>query len=78
MPHKCVQPLMLFLGFASLALSIVTYVLCILVFGQFAQDSVSRTTLFILIMVKAGTWSPFLGMEYYDMIFEHLYHDVQF
>jgi len=69
---------MLGLGYLSILLSIVTYIFCILVFGQLVSDKSIRTILFILFICKAATWSPFLGMEFYDMIFEHVYHDVQF
>lgn len=34
--------------------------------------------MFVLLIVKAVCWSPFLGMELYDTIFEQIYHDVQF
>ena len=78
MPYPCVRPLMLSLGIISFLLSLITYVFCILVFGGLNRDSDLRTVMFILLMVKAISWSPFLGMEMYDMIFEHVYHDVKF
>ena len=34
--------------------------------------------MFACFLAKAITWSPFLGIEMYDTLFEHIYHDVQF
>ena len=34
--------------------------------------------MFVLLIIKAIGWSPFLGMELYDTIFEQIYHDVNF
>lgn len=31
-----------------------------------------------MMMLKAFTWSPFIGWEYYDLLFEHLYMDTQY
>ena len=34
--------------------------------------------LYDIFMIKAVFWSPWVGWEYYDMFFEHLYYDTQY
>ena len=67
---------MLTLGVLSLVMSFVAYVLCILVFAGHSKSW--RAGMFACFTAKAITWSPFLGIEMYDTLFEHIYHDVQF
>ena len=69
---------MLALGGASLLMSIATCVFCFLIFGHLSEDPNVRKVLYICFIAKALTWSPFLGAEYYDTLFEHVYHDVQY
>ena len=76
MPYSWVRPVMLALGVMSLFMSLVSYAFCILVFGGY--DKTLRNVMFAAFIVKAVTWSPFLGMEMYDTIFEQIYHDVNF
>jgi NO-binding membrane sensor protein with MHYT domain len=76
LPYKCCKTLMLIFAFASLLISILSYGLCMLVFGGMRSDY--RKLMFGCLLAKAVTWSPFLGMEFYDTVFEQIYHDVQF
>lgn len=69
---------MLALGIITTITSLATYTLCIFVFGGIAEDPKFRKWVFSSFIVKAVTWSPFLGHEMYDLIFEQLYHDVEF
>ena len=69
---------MLSIGILSLLMSLASFTFCFLVFGGITKDPEIRQWLFIVFIMKALTWSPFLAMEYYDMIFEQIYHDVQF
>ena len=76
MPNRWSQKLMLAIGFVSLGMSVISYILCLLVYGGYIPDL--RRVMFACFMVKAFTWSPFLGMEFYDLVFEQIYHDVNF
>ena len=78
MPNKCIRPLMLGIAFLSLILSLVAFFFCFLVFGGINADEHIRQTMYVLFLIKAISWSPFLGMELYDTVFEQVYHDVQF
>jgi len=69
---------MLTLGVISLLNSVAATTFCFLIFGGITSDPEIRQWMFICFIAKALTWSPFLAMEYYDMIFECVYHDVQF
>ena len=76
MPHRWTRPLVLALGYISLATSILTYVISLVVFGGI--DGSLRRLAFWCFIIKAFTYSPFMGLEFYDTLFEHIYHDVQF
>jgi hypothetical protein len=39
---------------------------------------VNKSWVFDCFIIKAVCWSPFLGWEFYDLIFEHIYLDVQY
>ena len=81
LPYECTRTFMLILGIFTTLASLVTYVFCFLTFGGLAvhnESSELRYLLYSSFLVKSLTWSPFLGLEYYDTIFEHIYHDVQF
>ena len=66
------------LAYLSLVTTILTYVFCIIVFGDVNDNATTRKWCFSIFIIKAIIWSPYVGLEYYDMCFEHLYHDVQF
>ena len=76
MPHKWTKGLMLGLGVSTFLMSILCLILILLAFG--GVHSNLKLYVFISIAVKAFTWSPFLGMELYDTVFEQIYHDVKF
>jgi hypothetical protein len=78
LPFRHARTIMLVLGFATLLMSLVAYVFILLVFGGLKQDPRLRDWVFACFIVKAFTWSPFLGIEFYDTLFEQIYHDVQF
>ena len=67
---------MILIGAISLLLSIITYIFCILIYSDTFSEPKVREWLIVLIFAKAVSWSPFLGLEYYDTLLEHLYHDV--
>ena len=69
---------MVALGVIGLIMSLVSYILCFVVFGGLSDDPSMRKWVFICFIAKAVIWSPFLGLEYYDMVLEQIYHDVQF
>ena len=75
-PYKCSRPFMLTIASASLLMTIVTYIMCLYVFGGISISKGLRSLLFSCFMAKAVLWSPFLGMELYDTLFEQIYHDV--
>lgn len=57
----------------------VTGLLILFSFLAFTPSVTLKTferTFFICLSVKACAWSPFIAVEYYDTIFEHVYHDV--
>ena len=72
------RPFLLTVGVISLLTSVVAYVFVLLVFGGLNKDPSVRQLAFVCFIVKALTWSPFLALEYYDTLFEQIYHDVQF
>jgi len=76
LPYRHTRIFVLIIGYASLILSLVAYVFCLLVFGGLNKDRVIRQSVFVIFIVKGLTWSPFLGMEFYDTLFEQIYHDV--
>ena len=69
---------MMSIGIVSLLISVITYVLCLLIYGGTISEPKARSWIFLCIFAKALSWSPFLGLEYYDTLLEHLYHDVYF
>ena len=78
LPFKHARQVMQSLGVISLIMSICAITLCILIYSGIASEPKLRSWLFLCMFVKATTWSPFIGIEYYDTLFEHIYHDVQF
>ena len=69
---------MLTIGVITLVMSILTYICCLLVFGGLSEEPMWRKFVFAGFIVKAFTWSPFMGHEMYDALFEQIYHDVEF
>ena len=69
---------LLAIGVVSLIVSVAVITMSFLVFGGFSHDPNLRRICFIAFMIKALTWSPFLAMEFYDTLFEQIYHDVMF
>lgn len=78
LPCSCARPFMLTIGVLTLLMTVVAYVFCLLVFGGLSKDPSVRQMVFVCFLVKALTWSPFLALEFYDTLFEQVYHDVQF
>ena len=78
LPFQHARTLMLVVAFITLFMSIITFAFCLLVFGGINSDPDVRTMAFVCIFVKGMTWSPYLGHELYDTVFEQIYHDVQF
>ena len=78
MPCRSARPLLLTVGVMSLLMTLIAYIFCILVFGGLNKDPKVREMVFVCFIVKAITLSPFLALEYYDTLFEQIYHDVQF
>lgn len=75
---KYARETLLLVGFVSLIMTIVT-----IAYSFFAFTPAGKITKFIKIFydciaVKAVCWSPFLACEYYELIFENIYYDVQF
>ena len=78
MPYSHTRCFMLFLAFLSLLQTLCTYGFCFLVFGGISNDPRYRHWVFACFIVKALTWSPYLGFELYDTLFEQIYYDVNF
>ena len=76
MPFRFTHKFMIMLAYFSLLITILSYIFCIIVFGAINPSPALRKWCFTLFIIKAIAWSPFVGLEYYDMCFEHLYHDV--
>jgi len=75
-PYKHSKSVMLAIGILSLLMSLISYAFCFIVFGGLSEDPALRKWVFICFIAKAVTWSPFLGLELYDMTLEQIYHDV--
>ena len=78
MPYRYTRGFMLALAFVSLLQTLVAYGLCLLVFGGLSDDPWLRQLVYACFIVKALTWSPYLGIELYDTLFEQIYYDVKF
>ena len=76
MPYKHTRGFMLGLGFVSLIQTLCTYAFCFMVFGGVSSDPFFRKLVFASFIAKAVAWSPYLGIELYDTLFEQIYHDV--
>lgn len=69
MPYAWLRPTLLALGITTLLLSIVSYIICFMMYGL-DKGAQYGPTLFVLFLLKGLTWSPFTGMELYDTLFE--------
>ena len=76
MPYRHTRGFMLALASISLIQTLCAYVFCFMVFGGVSSDPFFRTLVFASFIAKAVAWSPYLGLELYDTLFEHIYHDV--
>lgn len=45
---------------------------------KFPKHLFTSLWIYNIFLVKAVCWSPWVGWEYYDMFFEHLYYDTQY
>ena len=63
------------LSYISLIMTGVCYLVAIL---SFRNDTSDNKWLGFVFILKSACWSPFIALEYYDTIFEHLYWDVAF
>jgi hypothetical protein len=75
LPYKHVRSLGLLFAYTSLISSIIALVLSYLTFVELI---LFPHWFAIILFVKAVTWAPFIGWEYYDLLFEHLYMDTQY
>lgn len=78
MPSRALRATLLSIGGVGMLITLAAYVSCLLVFSGINDQLSTRKLVYICFLFKALTWSPFLGMELYDTIFEQIYHDVQF
>ena len=78
MPYRHTRGFMLALGFTSVLQTFCAYVFCLMVFGGVSSDPFFRKLVFASFIAKAVAWSPYLGFELYDTLFEQIYHDVNF
>lgn len=78
MPYPHTRCFMLSVAFLSLGQTICTYAFCFLVFGGISDDPRFRLWVFASFLAKGLLWSPFLGFELYDTLFEQIYFDVKF
>ena len=78
LPFRLAKACMMCLGILSVLTSICSYLFCFVVFGGISKDPDMRKWVFVCFLAKTVTWSPFLALEMYDMLFEQIYHDVQF
>lgn len=76
MPYRHTRGFMLVLASLSLIQTLCAYVFCFMVFGGVSSDPFFRKLVFASFIAKAVAWSPYLGLELYDTLFEQIYHDV--
>jgi len=75
LPYKHIRSLGLLIAYASLISSIIAIVLSYLTFVELV---LFPHWMLSMMLLKAFTWAPFIGWEFYDLIFEHLYMDTQY
>ena len=78
MPFTWLKQFMIGLAITNLAMTVLCYIFCIIVFGGINNSHEMRRLCFAFLSIKAALMTPFIGLEYYDTMFEHIYHDVQF
>ena len=76
MPYRHTRGFLLVLASISLIQTLCAYVFCFMVFGGVSSDPFFRKLVFASFIAKAVAWSPYLGLELYDTLFEQIYHDV--
>ena len=76
MPFKGARQLMMAIAVVSFMLTIAVYILTFFTSGGINDSPTMRTWMFSILIAKAVVLSPFLGLEYYDTVFENIYHDV--
>ena len=76
LPFKGCRILMMTVAISSLCLTIAAYIFTFFTSGGLNDSPEMRKWQFSIIIAKAVTISPFLGLEFYDTVFEHIYHDV--
>ena len=68
---------LLFIGVASLVASVSLILFSFLAFTPLVTPKQFLRWFFYCLIFKAVCWSPFIGLEYYDLIFENIYTDVK-
>lgn len=67
-------------GTFALVSFLTTIAAIVLSFMTFAHQipEVPYIWIYDVFIIKSITWSPFIGWEYYELLFEHLYYDTQY
>ena len=68
----------MWIGLASLLASIMLIILSFLAFTPLVDPKMFLHTFFDALNIKAVVWSPFIAIEYSDLLFENIYFDVKF
>ena len=64
------------IGIVSLVMSAFLIIFSYLAFTPLVSPQQFLTWFFYCLDIKAVTWSPFIALEYYDLLFENIYFDV--
>jgi hypothetical protein len=73
-PYKFVRWIGIMFATVSFVTTIAAIVLSFMTFAH-AIPEVPLIWIYDVFIIKAITWSPFIGWEYYELFFEHLYYD---
>ena len=68
--------LLLLISVISLLISALLIIFSYLAFAQ-SDNPQFLSGFFYCLYFKAVAWSPFIALEYYDLLFQHIYFDVQ-
>lgn len=74
MPHKFARFVGYFFAFFSMLASIAALALSFITFAKQSKN-VNINWIYNCFIIKAICWSPFIGWDFVDMFFEHLYLD---
>ena len=76
LPHPAARPI----GYVFAVVSILaTFAGAACLYMTLAEPFQFKTlVIYDILMTKAIFWAPWVGWEYYDMLFEHLYYDAQY